>query len=404
MKRTIGIALWICAGALGFGLAAGCGKAEGVALGGETHWLASCASDAACDPGLDCLCGVCTISCEADAACSGAGATARCVTQESAPFGSGCGSSDPERICSLPEELPTTLPREALSIFGRRYDAQNGCFGPERQAGSIATVLRGPRPCAEERTFALDAAGNCWRFSDACIPDGFVPFSEFTGPVPPCTVSEDLCEPGSCSADTEILTTEGCLDCDDARRALRDAVARVIDDQGWAQCDSDSDCVAEDWQTACDGQCPVALNASSVETFRAGIDAIASGYCMDGGTWRETCGSVVVDCDIAPLCRQGQCVISTLPCAARSLEACVDESGDCELATALPYDAANQCFDGSPTPVACADPDLSCPPVVTAAMDAQGNCYSFGGCLPSGFVRAPEDHPCSAAVVGTCGG
>ena len=74
------------------------------------------------------------------------------------------------------------------------------------------------------------------------------------------------------------------------------------------------------------------------------------------------------------------------------------------LASAFPYDTQDQCFGPDPVTVACVDPDLSCPPSITAAVDGNGNCYSFGNCLPAGFQRAPDDHECNAAITGTCGG
>jgi hypothetical protein len=53
-----------------------CGNTSGDIDGsGETHFLASCDTDAVCGEEFSCLCGVCTKACDSDAACSAWGGT-----------------------------------------------------------------------------------------------------------------------------------------------------------------------------------------------------------------------------------------------------------------------------------------------------------------------------------------
>ncbi len=84
VKRSFLRSLWVL-GALAAPFAGCSGKVIGVS-GGETNWLASCASDASCDSGQRCLCGVCTKECTDSSACSGA----ICATQGTAVFASAC--------------------------------------------------------------------------------------------------------------------------------------------------------------------------------------------------------------------------------------------------------------------------------------------------------------------------
>lgn len=60
-------------GALLFSLVASCGKTDPAGGNGETHFLSSCTES--CGEGLACLCGVCTIACESESACTVPGST-----------------------------------------------------------------------------------------------------------------------------------------------------------------------------------------------------------------------------------------------------------------------------------------------------------------------------------------
>lgn len=70
---------------------AGCGsRTQQSALGGETHWLASCEDDAVCGDGLECICGRCTLSCTSDEGCGVASSAAVCETLGAIGFAQGC--------------------------------------------------------------------------------------------------------------------------------------------------------------------------------------------------------------------------------------------------------------------------------------------------------------------------
>jgi hypothetical protein len=199
----------------------------------------------------------------------------------------------------------------------------------------------------------------------------------------------------------KVVVFQECLECDAARSAIAERLDSLISASGWDTCESDTDCVSQEWSTPCDGQCPVAIASASSAEFEAAIPGFATLVC-DPNQWRMSCGNPSsVDCNVAPLCVDGTCRIGTLACADRSIDAC-EEDGACSLSRGSPYNAAAACFRVEFPSVGCVDPDLSCPPVITAALDAEGNCFSFGGCLPNGFTPAPEGHPCRAALADTC--
>jgi hypothetical protein len=77
--------------AIGFtALAGGCGRATGGGDGSETHWLAACQATSDCEQG-ECLCGVCTVSCDSFRDCPAP--LNVCLAQT--PDGAACV----ERIC-----------------------------------------------------------------------------------------------------------------------------------------------------------------------------------------------------------------------------------------------------------------------------------------------------------------
>lgn len=83
----------------------GCGgRTEGYATDTKTNWLARCSDTDDCDDGLECLCGVCTLSCEEQDACEPFGKDAACRHAECAPSGG---------VCALPRTpLPSERPEE----------------------------------------------------------------------------------------------------------------------------------------------------------------------------------------------------------------------------------------------------------------------------------------------------
>lgn len=82
---------WICAALLS---ALACGQATS-STGSNSNWLAPCTSDAGCNSGLACLCGVCTERCSAANSCGNPDAVCAAVN------GTQCGTAEPtaDRLC-----------------------------------------------------------------------------------------------------------------------------------------------------------------------------------------------------------------------------------------------------------------------------------------------------------------
>lgn len=81
-------------GALG-ALLLGCGEpAPSPTVGSNSNWLRACGADTDCEGGLECRCGACTRSCEADGDC-GALTGARCVLEDDAAVRAHCQANAP---------------------------------------------------------------------------------------------------------------------------------------------------------------------------------------------------------------------------------------------------------------------------------------------------------------------
>lgn len=314
------------------GAVAGCGKvADEGELGGETHWLRTCSETSECGGALECLCGVCTATCNDDASCGAIVSDARCVARSEAPFAEGCGARAPARVCAGGE------PGETPGTGGTGGGNGNGNGG----TGGGDTPL-------------------------------------------------------SCGAGEVELTGE-CLECDAARGEIVDRLQARIDDNGWNTCETDLDCVSQVWGTPCDGQCNVSISTASVDAFEAALPAFASSVCTPA-TWQPECGFPRdVDCNSEPFCVGGRCQIGGVSCANRAPDRCTQD-GLCATSGAFRYDPEGLCFSSELVAMGCVDDDTSCPPVTTPALDDQGRCFNFGGCLPAGFTRAPDDHPCLQAL------
>jgi hypothetical protein len=88
---TMGTRRWIGLGAAAWLGMAGCTVDPDV--GGETHWLAECASDGDCGAGF-CQCGVCTVGCMGDGECQGGEQPAKCYDLRSPGLAGACEGAD----------------------------------------------------------------------------------------------------------------------------------------------------------------------------------------------------------------------------------------------------------------------------------------------------------------------
>jgi hypothetical protein len=398
MKRT---RTWLLLGSLALAAAGGCGKAASEPqLGGETHWLQRCSADGAdvseCGPELQCVCGVCSRACETDAECAGVSTEGRCSARQTTQYASACRPDAPQRLCvRAPTDTGSPTPR-----LGRRYDATRSCYGALELAGDSSEGAA--QACLYPNVIGIRAGGECWQFPDGCLPDGFEDANQnpLIDPLP-CPYAERLCpEELSCSPG-EAPTQDGCLSCDDARQEHALGTLEYVVRAELDRCVYDTDCVAEPRETGCDSLCPEALNRDFVERFRSQIPPLDRAYCSDPAEWRASCGQRLSDCGTAPLCRNGRCTLAALACEARPLDEC-ESDGDCALARANRFNATSQCFEAATVPVACVDPDYTCPPVTRAAVNAADLCFRFSNCVPPGFRSAPDDHPCIAATASVC--
>lgn len=112
---------------VGLGLVGCVGKTvEEPNVSGESHWLTQCDATAECDEGGSCLCGACTVECQADADCGFMGAGAVCATSDA-----GCQVA----VCTLPCQVDADCALSDTCLEGVcRPDGQWQCNGTQRVA------------------------------------------------------------------------------------------------------------------------------------------------------------------------------------------------------------------------------------------------------------------------------
>lgn len=91
--KQLSMLLFLAASGAG---ASACTKSDDAEIkSSQTHWLSRCETNEDCG-GLDCLCGVCTQSCDSAAACDDLSAEASCGSSAAI---SACGEDSPAKIC-----------------------------------------------------------------------------------------------------------------------------------------------------------------------------------------------------------------------------------------------------------------------------------------------------------------
>jgi hypothetical protein len=131
-----------------------CGACDGGGgAGGETHWLGDCATDADCGPGGQCICNVCTRTCNGDGDCSGLRGAA-CFVATSPGLAERCHGSAPadaRGICLGTCKRDGDCPGNDLCLLG-------ACVADPHDAGTD-TADAGMPAVREASTPAVRDAG-----------------------------------------------------------------------------------------------------------------------------------------------------------------------------------------------------------------------------------------------------
>src|SRR5690349_3454220 len=111
-------------------------------VGGETHWLRSCWSDAECGGALACICGSCTRTCHEDDRCEG-GRPAACYEQDSPLLLQRCAGTSPDVQAAAGVCLPLCASDEQCS-GGKRCE-QGACVPAEPAADAGSAPSKKPQ-------------------------------------------------------------------------------------------------------------------------------------------------------------------------------------------------------------------------------------------------------------------
>lgn len=171
--QTLSALLFVAASLLG-----ACGESS-VEESGETHFLERC-SDDSCGPGLECLCGVCSLPCASDITCRDLHGSATCVeradcsqvkacdvgcTSDGDCSGLGDGFSCRDGACRTPPPAIPAPPAcdagcetvvghpedDATGTVDRARDVEIGCYC----RGDAEPPLDGPQRCARREDGSL---------------------------------------------------------------------------------------------------------------------------------------------------------------------------------------------------------------------------------------------------------
>ncbi len=323
---------------------------------GESHWLEVCASDDECGDGL-CVCGVCTIECDADDACANLQGAAGCGE-------SACGAA----LVCLPAQSPDV---------GVMPDAAQPDVAENPDVGRDA-ALDGPQPPDGP---ALDA------LVDGPLPDVALPDdARVDGPPPDVDLPPD---PHACEDDLDCFGCQGLEEdcaCPDA------AVNRDHPEACVFLCVPEEICGAPPGrQTRCvGGRC----EWSGCESD----DECGDGHVCDDGRCERVCNHDV-DCGEGRTCVQ-------------------DCDDDCDQREFPNRCCERFCLDRDPRPRwacdqigACVADGAACPDDLTAARDfgPDSALWSCPCCLPDDcevitFHRACEEQPECRWEPDDCGG
>lgn len=191
----------ILIGLICLGVGASCAKTNGPAAGTNTNWLKLCTESADCKGDGDCLCGVCTLSCSDQDACSALGAPAQCMEASKDRCGRGVSGS----VC-----LPVTrvTPVDAGPVdAGSSDDAGLKLL----RDGDTLVVTDRYRPCGVDDDCILvgtSCSGCCDQDAirahdrDAYRTNSELACSGYQGPICDCQPLDlvPICRDGLCAA------------------------------------------------------------------------------------------------------------------------------------------------------------------------------------------------------------
>jgi hypothetical protein len=128
----------------------GCGGDSKPTLGSETHFLTLCEDDG-CDAGSECLCGVCTKVCGADAECSSFGASATCAPLAPRVAEGRCPADDsPAAMCDL-----GCLETPDCAHLGSSFRCEQGYCRPREEAPEPEPMTCAMQPIARPELVVL---------------------------------------------------------------------------------------------------------------------------------------------------------------------------------------------------------------------------------------------------------
>ncbi len=244
----------------------GCGTAT-TSSSGETHFLMGCVGG--CEEGFECLCGVCTLACDDDAACSGVAPRASCV-EAAADV---CGGE--ASVCDQQCESDTDC-----SDLGSSFR----CVGDVCRSGQVeAPSITCPDGCSVLFGFPEDPRNACVQL-DAVV--------------------EGAPEPGvplACSCDGETATDYSCYERSSDGSLWLLPSRELSDPDAFTPCSAEQ---AERVAVSCDfAHCPIDRRPPSSCNFQSTCEFYQcdNPWIDAGGCQREPCTSDT-DCQSGAHC------------------------------------------------------------------------------------------------------